>query len=255
MNLSSENYKRFAKNMSKLSKAAQVEMHDWILANGGYHAIQFETVIAEAYRISTKYGEASAALSALMYDAIAEASGAAVPVATVAETATLGEVSKAIYGASSFSQNDDYISGVVGRLVKQAGADTTLQNAKRDGAEFAWISIGDTCAFCELLSANGWQKASKETIKGNHAEHIHANCDCQFMIRFDSDSTVEGYKPNTKLYYETEGRTMEEKANTLRRQNYEKNKDKINEQKRIAYQKRTEELNSSSAEESTAGAV
>lgn len=241
--------------MSKLSKAAQVEMHNWIIANGGYQAIQFETVIAEAYRIATKYGEASAALSALMYDAVAAASGAAVPVATVAETATLGEVSKAIYGASSFSQNDDYISGVVGRLVKQAGADTTLQNAKRDGAEFAWISIGDTCAFCELLSANGWQKASKETIKGNHAEHIHANCDCQFMIRFDSDSTVEGYKPNTKLYYETEGRTMEEKANTLRRQNYAKNKDKINEQKRIAYQKRTEELDSSSAEESTAGAV
>ena len=255
MNLSSENYKRFAKNMSKLSKAAQVEMHNWIIANGGYHAIQFESVIAEAYRIATKYGEASAALSALMYDAVAAASGAAVPVATVAETATLGEVSKAIYGASSFSQNDDYISGVVGRLVKQAGADTTLQNAKRDGAEFAWISIGDTCAFCELLSANGWQKASKETIKGNHAEHIHANCDCQFMIRFDSDSTVEGYNPNTKLYYETEGRTMEEKANTLRRQNYARNKDKINEQKRIAYQKRTEELNSSSAEESTAGAV
>ena len=48
---------------------------------------------------------------------------------------------------------------------------------------------------------------------------------------------------------------MEEKANTLRRQNYAKNKDKINEQKRIAYQKRTEELDSSSAEESTAGAV
>ena len=250
MNLSSRNYKRFAKNMSKLSTAAQNEMHAWIIANGGYQSIQFEAAIAEAYRIATKYGEASAALSALMYDAVAEASGAAVPVATVAETATLGEVSKAIYGASSFSQNADYISGVVGRLVKQAGADTTLQNARRDGAEFAWISIGDTCAFCELLSANGWQKASKETIKGNHADHIHANCDCQFMIRFDSDSTVEGYHPNTKLYYETEGRTMEEKANTIRRQNYAKNKAEINAQKRIAYAERTKEINSSTAEES-----
>jgi hypothetical protein len=96
--------------MSKLSIAAQNEMHAWILANGGYQSIQFEAAIAEAYRIATKYGEASAALSALMYDAVAEASGAAVPVATVAETATLGEVSKAIYGASSFSQNADYIS-------------------------------------------------------------------------------------------------------------------------------------------------
>ena len=58
MNLSSKNYKRFAKNMSKLSTAAQNEMHAWILANGGYQSIQFEAAIAEAYRIATKYGEA-----------------------------------------------------------------------------------------------------------------------------------------------------------------------------------------------------
>ena len=75
------------------------------------------------------------------------------------------------------------------------------------------------------------------------------------MVRFNSNTSIQGYKPNTKLYSETEGRTMEEKANTLRRQNYAKNKEKINEQKRIAYQKRTEELDSSSAEESTAGAI
>jgi hypothetical protein len=61
---------------------------------------------------------------------------------------------------------------------------------------------------------------------------------------------VEGYHPNTKLYYETEGRTMEEKANTIRRQNYSKNKTEINAQKRIAYAERTKELNSSTAEES-----
>lgn len=236
--------------MSLISEKAASEMNAWIMAQGGYEMIEFEAAINYAFKLTTKYGEASASLSALMYDAMAEASGAAVPVATVAETATLGEVSKAIYGASGFSQNNDYISGVVGRLVKQAGADTTLQNARRDGAEFAWISVGDTCAFCELLSANGWQRASKETIKGNHAEHIHSNCDCQFMVRFNDDTTVEGYKPNTNLYAETEGRTMEEKANTIRRANYAKNKTEINEQKRIAYAKRTEELNSSAAEES-----
>lgn len=250
MKLSSKQWKKFSKSMSALSNQAQVEMATWIASQGGYTAIEFEVAIAKAYELTTKYGEASAALSALMYDTVAEVSGAAVPSAIVADTATLGEVSKAIYGASTYSQNSDYISGVVGRLVKQAGADTTLQNAKRDGAEFAWISFGDTCAFCELLSANGWQKASKETIKGNHAEHIHSNCDCEFMIRFDDETTVEGYKPNTNLYYETEGRTMEEKANTIRRQNYAKNKDKINEQKRITYAKRTSELNSSEAEES-----
>jgi hypothetical protein len=58
------------------------------------------------------------------------------------------------------------------------------------------------------------------------------------MIRFNSNTSVQGYKPNTSLYYETEGRTMEEKANTLRRQRYSEQKDEINEQKRIAYAKR-----------------
>ena len=240
MVISSKQLKKYQKAMAGLSAKATSEMNRWIVARGGYQMIQFEDAIAYAYALSTKYGEASAALSALMYDSIADLSGAAVPPAVVAKTATVEEISKAIYGASSFSQNDDYISGIVGRLVKQAGADTTLQNARRDGAEFAWIGTGDSCAFCELLSANGWQYASAKTIKGNHAEHIHAHCDCQFMIRFDHDTEVEGYHPDPDLYYETEGDSMEEKANTLRRQRYDKEKDEINEQKRIAYTKRTE---------------
>lgn len=240
MVISSKQFKKYQKAMSGLSAKATSEMSKWIAAQGGYQMIQFEDAIAYAYALSTKYGEASAALSALMYDTIADLSGAAVPPAIVAETATIGEVSKCIYGASSFSQNDDYISGIVGRLVKQAGADTTLQNARRDGAEFAWIGTGDSCAFCELLSANGWQYASANTIKGRHAEHIHSNCDCQFMIRFDHDTDVAGYRPNPDLYYEVEGNTMEEKANTLRRQRYDREKTEINEQKRIAYAKRTE---------------
>lgn len=240
MKVTRKQWNNYQKKLSSISARASSEMLSWITAQGGFTAIEFETAIAKAYALATKYGEASAALSALMYDTMAEASGAGVASAVVAETATLGEVSKAIYGGATFSQSDDYISGIVGRLVKQAGADTTLQNAKRDGAQFAWISVGDTCAYCEMISSIGWQYASSDTIKGNHAEHIHSNCDCEFMIRFDNTSSVEGYKPNTSLYDNTEGNTLEEKVNTLRRQNYAQNKDEINEQKRIAYAKRTQ---------------
>lgn len=240
MKVTKRQWNNYQRKLKALSASAYNEMLSWIISQGGFTAIEFEIAIAKAYELATKYGEASAALSALMYDAIAEASGADVASAVVAQTATVDEVSKAIYGGATFSQNDDYISGIVGRLVKQAGADTTLQNAKRDGAQFAWISVGDTCAYCTMLSAIGWRYASSDTIKGNHAEHIHSNCDCEFMIRFDDSSSVEGYEPNTKLYEETEGNTLEEKVNTLRRQNYAENKDEINEQKRIAYAKRTD---------------
>lgn len=239
MKVTRKQWNRYQKKLSAISAKASSEMLSWITAQGGFTAIEFDAAIAKAYALATKYGEASASLSALMYDSMAEASGAGVASAVVADTATIGEVSKAIYGGASFSQNDDYISNIVGKLVKQAGADTSLQNAKRDGAQFAWISVGDTCAYCEMISSIGWQYASSDTIKGNHAEHIHSNCDCEFMIRFDNSSSVEGYSPKKSLYDETEGNTLEEKVNTLRRQNYAENKDEINEQKRIAYAKRT----------------
>lgn len=249
MKFGEKSWKAFQKKQAAVVDKAQEEMLAYIEAAGGYTELEFDAAIAKAYQLATKYGEANASLAALMYDATAELSGASVPAAEVAATATVEEVSEAIWGASSFSQNNEYISGVVGRLVKQAGADTTLQNTRRDGAEFCWINTGETCALCELLASEGWQHASKKTINGDHAEQIHANCKCIFMVRFNEDTTVAGYNADKNLYNDTEGDTLEEKVNTLRRQNYAENKEEINTQKRIAYAKRTEELNSSEAEE------
>ena len=189
-----------------------------------------------AYALATKYGEASASLSALMYDEIAEFSGADVPPAEVADTATYDEVAEAINGAAKISTLSSYLGGVVSRLVKQAGADTTLKNAKRDHAMFAWIPAGETCVFCLGLAAEGWKYASKKG--GKHASHIHANCDCTYAVKFDSDTKVEGYDPNKykTMIDDAEGDTKSEKLKTLRQEYNERNRDVINQQKRIAYQ-------------------
>ena len=219
MKITSNQYSKFQNLMVQASDKAKEEMLSWIRSKGGYKNVEFDDAIKTAYALATKYGEATASLSALMYDSIAEKSGASVPPAEVAPTVSLDEVKKTIYGASSFSQDDEYIAGTVGRMTKQAGADTTLKNAKRDGAEFAWVTSGDSCAYCELLSNFGWQHASAKTIKGDHAEHIHANCQCQFVIRFDHDTTVEGYNPNPDFYNSVSGKTIEEKASNLRREN------------------------------------
>ena len=120
----------------------------------------------------------------------------------------------------------------VSRLVKRAGADTTLKNALRDGAEWAWVPQGDTCAFCLTLASRGWQKASQAAIKGGHAEHIHANCDCEYAIRFDGRSTVAGYDPDKYL---RQYRAAGSDVNALRRVNYAANRERINAQKRAAY--------------------
>ena len=205
----------------------------------------------------SKYGEAASALSCEMYDQMARAQNVSVPEALPAETASYGEVARAVRGAGKSSPS--MIPDAVGRLVKQAGADTTLQNAKRDGAYFAWIAHGDTCPYCMALAGLGWQKAGKLTLKGGHAEHIHANCDCEYAIDHTGNLEIEGYDPNEinqQLLDMTDGEYDAESLirmsghnakghdhsaiNIVRRKQYADNKDYINAQKRAAYAKRAE---------------
>lgn len=242
---------KYLVRLRNLSNKAADELIKYIMNGHDPYADPSVTkdVIDYAYALATKYGEGAGALASQMYDALAELSGAVVPEAVPAATATYGEVAKAVHGTKLQSDDPQVMADSIGRLVKMAGVDTMLQNALRDGAEWAWIPRGDTCAFCLTLASRGWQKASKNAIKNGHAEHVHANCDCTYAIRFNSDVNVEGYDP--ELYrdmYDQSPGTPQQKINYMRRQFYEQNKDRINAQKRSAYEKR-KELNSSEAEE------
>lgn len=203
------------------------------------HGLDDPDLIDYAYSLVTKYGEASGTLAAEFYDEIARRSGVTVPSAEVAETPEYNEVAKAVNGTKK-TGNPKNVANSVSRLVKRTGADTTLKNAKRDGAEWAWIPNGDTCVFCITLASNGWQPASKAIQQGGHAEHIHANCDCTFGIRFNGETKYAGYDPEKykKMYDEAEGGTSREKINSMRRMKYQENKDRINAQKRAAYAER-----------------
>lgn len=202
-----------------------------------------------AYALATKYGEGAGAAACDLYDAIAKLQGANVPPAVPANTATVAETAKSVVGTMK-TGNNEIVASSVGRLVKLVGVDTIQQNALRDGAEWAWIPQGDTCAFCLTLASRGWQRASKKAIKDGHAEHVHANCDCTYAVRFKPDIDVQGYDPQKYLdmYYDADGSTPAQRINSMRRQFYADNKEVINEQKRSAYAKRIER-NSSEAEE------
>lgn len=207
-----------------------------------------KALIDYAYALATKYGEGAAAAAAEMYDAIALASKANVPPAVPANTATYDEVAKAVNG--TLKQSPDIVPSAISRLVKTAGVDTTINNALRDGAYFAWVPRGETCAFCLMLASRGWQKASAKALKNGHAEHIHANCDCTYVVRFGDNLMVEGYDPGEYLdmYNNADGTRWQDKLNSMRRDFYAENKEKINAQKRSAYAKR-KERNASAAEE------
>lgn len=247
MTISRKEWNNYIKRLGKLSEEVGKKVKDYI-EREGFEDI--DELITYSYNLATKYGEGAAALSAQMYDVIAEMEGKVLPEAVMAETASYGDVAKAVHGTLKTSQNPEEIGGAVSRLVKRAGADTTLNNAIRDNAEFAWIPSGETCAFCLTLASRGWQPISKNALKDGHAEHIHSNCDCQYAVRFTHNMDVAGYDPERyqKMYYNADGNTDEEKINSMRRDFYKKNREEILAQKASAEEKR-KELDSSSAEE------
>lgn len=227
MQISAKTWNEYVIRLSRLNQKAGQLMREYIDAHG---TADTDDLVAYAYGLVTKYGEGSAALACQMYEALAEAQGVHVPAAEPAATASYGEVARMV--SATKDQNPANLPNGVSRLVKRAGADTTLKNAVRDGAEWAWIPHGDTCPFCIMLASNGWQKASDKVLKGGHTEHIHAHCDCEFAVRFRSDTTVAGYDPDKyyRQYREAGG-----DINKMRRIDYAANRERINAQKRAAY--------------------
>ena len=227
MQITANAWNEYITRLSRLNQKAGQLMREYI---GSHGTESTDDLIAYAYGLVTKYGEGSAELACQMYDALAEAANAGVPAAEPAEPADYGEVARMVNATKN--QNPANLPNGVSRLVKRAGADTTLKNAVRDGAEWAWVPHGDTCPFCITLASNGWQKASSKVLKGGHADHIHANCDCEFAIRFDHSTTLAGYDPEKYLkQYRDAGGDI----NKMRRIDYAARKDAINAQKRAAY--------------------
>lgn len=235
MQITEKAWLEYITKMSQISQKAADLMQSWVQKNGLEND---KALLDYAYALSQHYGQAIGALSCQMYEATAAAQGVIVPTAEVADLPDYGEVAKAVKGTKKQSPNN--IPGTLARLVKQVGADTTLKNAERDGAQFAWVPHGDTCDFCITLASRGWQYMSKKALRNGHAEHIHAHCDCEYAVRFDGKSTVAGYDPDKYLeeYYDANG-----DINEMRRKRYAQNKDVINARKRELYaSKKAEKL-------------
>lgn len=223
MKISRKEWNNYITKLSKINKTASDLVEAYIEKNG---LDDVGSLIDYSNKVALKYGNASASLNALMYDTIAELEGVSLPAAELASLPSFGDVAKSVQGTMKTSQNAGEIGGAVARLVKRTGQDTMLQNAKRDRAEFAWIPNGDTCAFCITLASRGWQPMSAAALRNGHAEHIHSNCDCSYMVRHSSDFDVAGYDPQkyADMYYNAEGNTPKEKINAMRRKFYAENK-------------------------------
>ena len=259
MRITERSWTRYLDKLRKVNKAAADKMLAFMDkhrdAGGLWDDPEIRRMILDyAYGLTTQYGEAAAELACEMYDQMGVLQEAINPPAEPAPTATYSEVAKAVNGTLK-SDNMDIVANAVERLVKLSEVDTVMNNALRDGAEWAWIPHGDTCAFCIMLASRGWQTASKDAIKDGHAEHVHANCDCTYAVRFDSRTNVQGYDPKKYLrFYEGEGIdkdilddtidkygwSYEYNLHAMERQIYKDNREKINARKRAEYAARKE---------------
>ena len=224
MRISEKEWKKYVDKMAKINSAASNLMKEWIKKHGFGDD---KALLDYAYSLTSHYGEAIGELACQMYEEIADAQGVIIPPAEIAELPEYGEVAKAVHGTMNTSLK--LVPSTIGRLVKQVGADTTLKNAIRDRAEFAWVPNGDTCAFCITLASRGWQRTSKKSMKNGHAIHIHAHCNCEYAVRFDSESTIEGYDPEKylEMYKNADPNgNYQSKINALRRQMYAEKKQK-----------------------------
>lgn len=221
MNIPRKAWTDFARKLAAVNETAAQLMRDWLKVNGTGN---LEAAVQYAFALAETYGEAAAALACEMYEAAALFYGVTVPPAIPADGPVEERLRAAIIKA--VEEAPVTIPAIVGRTVKQQAADTTLQNAQRDGAEWAWVPNGDTCAFCITLASRGWQRQRKKT----HAEHIHNHCDCTYAIRFDSKSGVEGYDSQKYLdiYYNAPLRDGEsgwkDRINAIRREQYARQK-------------------------------
>ena len=193
-----------------------------------------------------EYGTADATLSASLYDELMQ--GAA-PMAELAELPSSRIVAQnmadAIGKATSTEAARSLVGGEMQRLVKRCGVETMRQNAIAHDAMWAWVCIGDSCAFCRTLGSQGWVEASKAVRAGTHAEHIHGNCDCEFVVKKPGDElAVDGYDPDALLdeYLESDGHTSKERINAMRRADYTQEfADRRNARRRELYRAAREE--------------
>lgn len=220
-NISAKEWLAFVKKSAQINETAAKEMNDYarIVWNDPNRT---RLILNFAYDAIQKYGNASATLSALLYDSIASIEGLALPAAELASPPTYPMVAEAINGTMKHAQQTEAVANTVSRLVKYTGQTTLIQNAARDGAEAAWIPSGrETCPFCIILASRGWEYVKE----GASVEHLHSNCDCSYMIRHRSDINVAGYDPDKYLsmYNNAEGNTSAEKIKSMRRALQEQN--------------------------------
>lgn len=228
MRVSRRAWRRYQQAHRALQDAAKRELEDY------FDSLPWDTDEQRAMRmlqlkaveLAERYGTADATLSAGFYDEVMAAQGASVrpaPVLSPNVSYVVRDVSDAVHRATSQETAKGLSCSALSGHVKRAGIRSMQAAAQRDHAQWAWVCIGDSCAFCRALGSQGWQVASRRVMAGSHADHIHDNCDCQFAVSKPGETLdIEGYDPDALLeeYEAADGHGSKGQINSMRRADY-----------------------------------
>ena len=228
MQISKESWSRYQRAHALLQDNAKYKLEQYFdkLPWGENEAASINALCNYAVELVQVYGLADGELAAQFYDELMAMQGATVrpaEIAAVDEDFVVRDVNGAVDKGTSSTAQKALAAAAVSGHVKRVGVETMHNAAMRDGAMWAWVCIGDTCAFCRVLGSNGWQEASRNVRAGNHAEHIHDRCDCQFVVKPAGASLeIEGYDPDALYaeYKSAPGRSSKDKINAIRRADY-----------------------------------
>ena len=237
-------WNRYSARQAAQREAAAAEMMAYSMDAAGKASVA--TIAKNGTRIAIKHGRAAAALACVWYDKMAAEAKVDVQKADPVVVANSGRIAAQVNDATRYIDAGDVeafakeCGDAVAGEVKRSVSRTMMKNARRDQAEFAWVPQGsETCAFCEALASNGWTPARRETAMGDHNEHIHPNCECEFAVRFNGEDTIAGYDEKVEelreKYRSAEGKSSKAKINSMRRDNYAKHQKEITARQRENY--------------------
>lgn len=226
MQISAADWNRYINRLAKVNEAAANQMREYIRRHGTDNV---DALIQMANAIATKYGEAAAAVTCDMYDAIAEAQGAELAPAVPAMTPSIEETGNVV--RSAMRRAPAILADEIGKLVKKTSTRTMRKNAARDDALMALVPCGDGCPFCKMLGSRGWEPARASK---SFEAHLHSNCRCEYVVRFGDDLEVEGYDPDAlyEEFQQYEG-SWDEKMKAMRREQGGQNRETISTKKRL----------------------
>lgn len=204
-----EQIQSFGYVKSQLCDAAIAEFSEYL-----YSGITRDEVIEAAVQVAEKFAMLGAELGAQWYDLCTELAGINAEPAIVDEVDTVGltERAKATVNGKPTdtiqSAFNLYLQNVINDSVRTTGDANLWRDYERGltGGRWARVPVGDTCAWCLMLAAQGaWYLSEKSALEGE-AGHYHNGCNCIAVYHADPDS-IGGYSKLAdykSMYYDAD---------------------------------------------------